>query len=350
MSHPLLSAVIINYNGKHQLESCLESLFKQTQKNLEIIYIDNNSADGSNDLIKTKYPQILSVFNQQNTGYAGGANQGIGMAKGDYIILMNPDIIFEPDYTEKCLAKMEADKKIASITGKIYKYDFEKKQKTRVIDTVGLFCFRNRRIIDDGQGIEDKGQFDRPKEIFGVSGSCPIYRKSALMDVKVFDDFLDSDFFMYKEDVDLAWRFRLLGWKSYYLPSAAAYHGRGTGVLKRFSHIEVYKNRGKLNKFQKYHSYKNQRWMQIKNEFVFGVLRDFFPIICKEFLIFGYMIFKEPFLFKALGEMLIKLPRFLKKRNYIMMHRRVGRKEMQKWFCCNNSQYLQDENSGNKSA
>ena len=169
MAHPLLSAVIINYNGRHQLESCLESLHKQTLKISEIIYIDNNSTDGSNDLITEKYPDILSVLNQQNLGYAAGANQGIKMAKGEYVLLMNPDIVIEPDYIEKCLGKMEQDKKIASITGKIYKYDFEKNQKTHFIDTVGLFCFRNRRIIDDGQGLEDKGQFEVSKEIFNFS-------------------------------------------------------------------------------------------------------------------------------------------------------------------------------------
>lgn len=346
----LLSIVIINYNTRHLLKTCIDSLYNQTWKNLEIIFIDNLSQDGSCEYVQEQYPKVIPVCNTVNLGYSDGANQGISMAKGEYVMLLNPDIIFEPDYIEKCLQKMEEDQKIAAIAGKIYKYDFQKDCKTSFIDTAGLFCYRNRRVIDNGQGLEDKGQFDEAKNVFGISGACPIYRKTALDDVKIGDEYLDSDFFMYKEDVDISWRFWLFGWKCYYLPAAVANHGRGTGVFKRFTNEEVLKNRVKLNKFQKYYSYKNQRLMQLKNEQWLNFMHDFFPIVWKEILIFGYMIFFERFLFKSWWKMLMQIPRILKKRRYIMKHKRISWKEMQQFFSGKQSEYLLYELQQKKNA
>ncbi len=341
----MISFVIINYNTRHLLAGCIESLRNQTYRDFEIICIDNDSPDGSGKYIMENFKDVIAVCNNKNIGYAPAGNQGIRLAKGDYVMLLNPDIFFTSDYVEKCIGKMEQDKKIAAICGKIYKYDFEKNKKTDFIDTVGLFCYRNRRVIDDGQGIEDKGQFDRKKEVFGISGACPIYRKESLEDVKVLDEYLDDDFFMYKEDIDISWRFLLFGWKCVYLPSAHAWHGRGTGVLKRFTHVEVYKNRSRLGKMAKYYGYRNQRLMQIKNEFISGIMTDFLPILWKEVLVFGYMTLKEPFLFKAFFDMLGKVPRMLKKRKYIMSHRRVDSKYMEKWLRGKQSQYLAHENT-----
>lgn len=344
MKHPLVSIVIINYNTKHLLDGCIKSLNDQTYQPLEIIFIDNLSTDGSCEHVKDKHKNVIPVCNDTNLGYSEGANQGIKKAKGEYIMLLNPDILFEKDYIEKCVSKMEEDHKIAAIAGKLYKYDFQNHKKTKFIDTAGLFCYNNRRVIDNGQGLEDEGQFDIPKQVFGISGACPLYRKKALDDVKIPDggegEYLDKDFFMYKEDVDISWRFLLFGWKSYYLPSAVANHGRGTGVLKRFTHWEVYKNRSKLNKFQKYYSFKNQRLMQLKNELFMNFLQDLFSILFKEFLIFFYVIFREPYLIKAWFVMWTQVPSILKKRRYIMKHKRVGWSAMHPWLSGKKSEYL----------
>ena len=331
-----VSVVLICFNSKKFLKSCLGSLAAQTLTDLDVILVDNNSTDGTCAYARESFPRIITVENSENLGYAAAANQGIRLAKSEFVMVLNPDIILESDYIEKCVGKMREDEKIGAITGKLYRYDFEAQKKTNIIDTVGLFSFRNRRIIDEGQGLEDESQFGEAKEVFGVSGACPMYRKSALLDCKIpvgaGDEFFDEDFFMYKEDVDLSWRLRLFGWKCFYLPSAVGYHGRGTGVLKRFTHLEVMKNRGKLSRFQKYYSYKNQRLMQVKNEFVRGFFRNFFPIIWKEILVKAYIIFREPFLIKAMFKLVSKLPRALKKRDYIMKHSRVGWREMEKWL------------------
>ncbi len=328
----LVTFIVINYNTENLLGSCLESLLAQKIVDKEIIFIDNGSADGSCAFVSGKFHSVTAVCNDKNLGYAGAANQGIRMSKGEFVMIINPDIVLEPDYVEKCVAKMKEDPRVGAICGKILKYDFSEKKKTDIIDTVGLFCFSNRRVIDEGQGMKDHGQFNDPREVFGVSGACPLYRRSALEDAKVLDEYMDGDFFMYKEDVDLSWRLRLFGWKCFYLPGAVGYHGRGTGVLKRFTHLEVMKNRSGLSRFTKYHSFKNQRLMQVKNEFLRGFLRNFFPIVWKEILVKVYVIFCEPYLLKAYIKMVMQMPRALRKRKYIMSHARVNWREMEKWL------------------
>lgn len=340
---PLVSIVIINYNTKKYLEPCIQSLLAQTWSEKEIIFLDNDSSDGSFEFVSEKYPRIKAIKNSKNLGYASACNQGIKLAKGKYVMTINPDIIFEKDYVEHCVRKMEENKLIGAIGGKIYKYNYENNHKTSFIDTVGIFCYRNRRFIDDGQGLEDKGQFDEEKEVFGVSGACPVYRREALEEVKYKDEYFDENFFMYKEDIDISWRLRLAGWKCWYLPSAIANHGRGTGALKRFTHLEVAKNRSRLNKNQKYFSFRNQRLTQLKNELGGNFIKDFFPILWKEILIIGYVIFREPYLIKAWFDIFGKIPSTLKKRADIMKKRKVDSKEMGRWLSGKQSQYLLHE-------
>ncbi len=370
-SQSKLSVIIIHYNTSHYLKSCLDSLIAQSHKNIEIIFIDNNSPDISGiQFVRENYghvPFLKIVINKENIGYARAANQGIRMAiegkdafqamqlkqekilqkkghsatlrvcprdfeKADYVAVTNPDIIYDSDYFKKAISKMEKDKKIAALTGKIYKYDFVNAKPTDVIDTVGLFAYKSRRIIDDGQGLIDEGQFNEECEVFGVSGACPLYRSEALKDVKIFEEYFDEDFFMYKEDVDLSWRFLLYGWKNIFLPEALAYHGRGTGVLRRFTTKEVLKNRSKLSRFQKKYSFRNQLLMESKNEMWGTFFRDFFQIVFRKITLFIYMIFVEPYLLSAYFQYLKNLPRALKKHKIIMRNKKISAKEMSKWF------------------
>ncbi len=359
-SQSKLSVVVIHYNTSHYLKSCLDSLIAQSHKNIEIIFIDNNSPDISGiQFVRENYghvPFLKIVINKENIGYARAANQGIRMAiegkdafqamqlkqekvksqrgfeKANYVAVTNPDIIYDSDYFKKAISKMEKDKKIAALTGKIYKYDFVNAKPTDVIDTVGLFAYKSRRIIDDGQGLIDEGQFNEECEIFGVSGACPLYRRESLEDVKIFEEYFDEDFFMYKEDVDLSWRFLLYGWKNVFLPDALAYHGRGTGVLRRFTTKEVLKNRSRLSRFQKKYSFRNQLLMEAKNEMWGTFFRDFFSVVFRKIAMFFYMIFAEPYLLSAYFQYLKKLPRALRKHKVIKENRKITSAQMSKWF------------------
>ncbi len=349
MKKGYVSIIIINYNTKQLLSRCMDHIREQTWDKVEVIFIDNDSKDGSCEFFQKTFPTEICVGNRDNLGYAKAANQGIKMAKGEYVMILNPDVLLGPKYLENCIKKLEENDKAAATSGKVYKYDFANDQATKFIDTVGLFSYPNRRFIDDGQGLEDNGQFQTEKEVFGVSGACPVYRRTALEDIKLpFNgdpihpsEYLDEDFFMYKEDVDISWRFQLAGWSCWYVPSAIAYHGRGTGVLKRFSNWEVYKNRSKLNAFQKSYSYTNQRLMQIKNELVLSFLKHFFAILWKEILITGYIIFREPFLLKAWWNLIKLTPKALKKRRFIMKHKRASFGKIEQWFNKKQTPYAQ---------
>jgi GT2 family glycosyltransferase len=350
---PILSIILIGYNSKQFLKHCLNGVKGKTLENVETIFIDNDSSDGSVAYVKRYFKWVKVIANRENTGYVGAANQGIRMTKAKYVMILNPDLILTPDYLEVMIAKMDKDIKIGAITGKVLKYDFEKDEPTNKIDTTGLYCYRNRRIIDRGQGMEDKGQYDKAEEVFGVSGAVPIYRREALEDIKLpmltkhrlenddlahitnikdATEYLDEDFFMYKEDIDVSWRLRLRGWKCFYEPKGVCYHGRGTGVLKRFTHWEVYKGRKGLSRFAKYYAYKNQRLMQVKNEMIGNLRKDFFPILFKEILVSGYILIREPYLFKAVGKFWLQLPHALKKRRLIHSRRKVTPKKMAKWI------------------
>lgn len=334
-----LTITVINYNSQGYIKRCLESILEQTFEDFEVIFIDNASKEREDiKFMKDNYgahAKITIVENQNNRGYAHAANQGIELAlnRGSkYVSIVNPDIIFEPDYYEKVINKMDAFPEASSITGKIYKYDFANDTKTNIIDSTGLFAYKNRRIVDEGQGTIDEGQFNQEKEVFGVSGACPVYRIEALEHVKIMDQYFDEDFFMYKEDTDLAWRFLLYGWKNLYIPDAIAHHGRGTGVYPRFSTREIIKNRKNLNKFQKQLSFRNQHIMQTKNEMWGNYIHHFFPILTRKILTPIYMTFFEPYLWKSYLQYLNTLPNTYKKRKIIMANKALTPKEMRKWF------------------
>lgn len=371
-----ISIIIINYNGAAYIEKCLNAVFENTFSRKEIIFIDNASSDDSvkkvNKYIErgifSKKNKIIVKENTENLGYSNAANQGIRLAKGDYVMILNPDALLENDYIQTILDFAEKNKTYGAFTGKLLKYDIKTDTKIPVIDSTGLYCFRNRRIIDRDQGLQDrnilnedlyrrsnvsselvqnKSTQDKTEEkmndsalsdgceaedIFGVSGACPIYRRKALEDIKIGDEYFDEDFFMYKEDIDLSWRMRLLGWNIAYIPKAVAYHARGTGVLKRFTHLEVAKNRAYLSRFQKSFAYRNQRLMQIKNELAANFLRDFPNILWKEVLILGYILVREPYLVTSIFQFLRMAPRAWKKRKMIMAKKKASAEEMRKWF------------------
>ena len=332
----VVSCIVLNYNGEKLLTTCLDSVEALDFKEKEVIFIDNASQDKSVEFVLKHYPKIRVFANKENSGYAGGANQAVAVSRGDFVLIMNPDIVFEPDYLTVLMKRLHTDKKIGAIIGKLRKYDFaaqnSQHKKTNFIDSAGLFMHRNRRCVDRGQGEEDRGQYNTAEEVFGITGACPLYRREALEDCKVSGEYFDNSFFMYKEDVDIAWRMRLFGWKCFYEPAAMAYHGRGTGVVDRRTLWTVARERKGLSKFQKYYSYKNERLMRVKNELWISAARDFLPIIWKEILMFGWMILREPFLFKSLGRFFLQLPGALKKRLEIMQRKKASARDIGQWF------------------
>lgn len=332
LQKPKVAIIIIHYNTPDYLKTCLGHIFDQSYKNIEVFFIDNNSPDRQGVKFVKKYYRsqqeegtLHIIENKENTGYSGAADQGVKLsleAKADYIVITNPDIIYSPTYFEKVIAKMEKNPHLAGITGKVYKYDFAEKRPTKTIDTVGLYIDKTLRVRDGGQGDTDEGQFDTEKEVFGISGACPLYRAKAIEDVKVGDEYFDRDFFMYKEDVDISWRLILRGWKFLYYPKAIAFHGRGTGVIQRKTNWQIFKNRKTLSKLQRFYSYRNQKLMMLKNLESKILFKHFFRISFNEIATFFYILLFEPRIVKAGFDALKMASKMLKKRKIVMKNRK----------------------------
>ncbi len=283
---------------------------------------------------------LIVIPNKDNLGYARAANQGIHLATdADYVVITNPDIVYSPTYFEKIIARAEKalhkeNLELAGITGKVLKYDFGptsgatptpgaiQGHPTTLIDTTGLHLHKTLRVTDEGQGHEDGEKFNKEKEVFGISGACPLYYRPALEDASItingHKEYFDEDFFMYKEDVDLSWRLQLLGWHFLYYPKAIAFHGRGTGVVKRDTLVQTLKNRKSLSRFQRYYSFRNQNLMILKNLLWSNYIRNFFYIFTHDLLRLLYALFREPFVLRSLWDYVKLAPRMAKKRRLIM--------------------------------
>ena len=226
-----VSVIILPFRRTQIIKPVFDAIFAQTHKDLEVIAVLNDSNDGSREIIQANYPQVKILEPGQNLFFAKGVNLGINNSIGEFIQLVNDDLILEPNYIEEIL-KAFSDPKVASATGKILRYDFANHAKTKVIDTLGLVLDRSGRVRDIAQLEIDRGQSEASREIFGVSGAGPMHRKSALDKVKYQDEYLDEDFVMYWDDADLSWRLQNAGFISKYIPTAIAYHGRSAGQSK----------------------------------------------------------------------------------------------------------------------
>lgn len=335
---PLVSVIIPCYNGMKFLPVCLPSVASLDYPSLEIIIIDDLSTDQSVQFIQKNYPQFRLVRHAENRGFATTVDEGIWMSKGKYLFLLNQDTVHPADYLKKCITRLEENPDLAAITGKVYKFDFETVTPSKIIDSVGIVMLKNRRVLDHGQGAEDQGQFDVAGPVFGISGQNALYRRKALEDVAIpvpgreHREIFDRDFFMYKEEVDLAWRLQLFGWQSWYEPTAVAWHGRATSAVRRTNNLEILANRNKMSRFQRYHSLKNRYLMMIKNELPGIYFRHLPIIIFYDILYFGYNLLFDFRNLSAYFAACRQFPKMWRKRRWIMKHHKAKNKDILPWF------------------
>jgi len=222
----MISIIIVNYNRKDLLKNCLDAVRIQSFKDIEIIVVDNGSSDGSSDMSRADYPGVKLIENKENLFFCKANNQGIEAAKGDLILCLNNDCVLDRDYLKEAVISFNVDEKIGMVSGKILRID------RKTIDSTGLFVARNRKPLERGYGKPDKGQYDNPGYVFGVSGVCMLIKRTMLEDIKDDNGYFDETFEIYYEDLDLCWRAHKKGWSAYYNPKAMAYHKRGaTGVI-----------------------------------------------------------------------------------------------------------------------
>jgi GT2 family glycosyltransferase len=240
------------------------------------VIFDNHSTDNTLDLIRENFAEIKIIESQKNVGFAKGHNAILAESEADFYACLNIDMVFDQNFISELVKSIDEKPVYGAAGGKIKFWDFatfEKgsasKGKTNFIDTVGLKILKSHRFEDIGQGEMDYGQFDKSREIFGVSGAAVLYRRKSLEDVSFINDneekeYFDESMFMYKEDVDLAYRLQWAGWKTNYNPKAIAYHDRTISIRGKNA-LEIIKNRINKPKEVNRRSYLNHRVLLQKN-------------------------------------------------------------------------------------
>lgn len=342
---PRLAINIVTWNSRRHLPEVLASIDAQTFRDFYLLIIDNASTDGTIEFIRQNYPNVGLLRNHQNRGFAGAHNQGIVYAKahltaenGEPLVLVtNPDIVMEPDFIEKLVAGFDGRRDAGSAGGKLLKItkghgELDEPVKTDRLDSTGLRVYKSRRVVDRGAGERDAGQYDRSEEVFGITGAVTLFRLRALEDAACHGEYYDEDMFAYKEDVDLAWRLRLRGWTSLYVPAARAYHYRAAAGGEKARWRELAAGRRGRSSFVNFLSTRNQLILLAKNEHRANYWRHFPRIWGYELAKAVHSLFTQPRTWRAYFSYLRLLPRALAKRRHIMRNAKVGAKEIRKWF------------------
>lgn len=225
---PLVSVVIPNWNGAHHLPTCLDALRAQTYPRLEIIVADNASSDGSRALLAERYPEVRLVALPDNRGFTGACNAGMRAAGGSIIVLLNNDTEADPDWLSEVVAAFERHPEAGIVASKMLLFD----DRTR-FHTAGDLYRVDGRLVNRGVWETDTGQYDREEYVFSACGGSAAYRRAMLDEIGLLDD----DFFFSAEDMDLAWRAQLAGYRCVYAPRAVVYHrlaATGGGVTASY--------------------------------------------------------------------------------------------------------------------
>jgi GT2 family glycosyltransferase len=298
----------------------LRALALQAKVDFELIVVDNASADASLGMVKQYFPDAKIIRNSSNTGFCHAHNQAILVSEGQYYLPLNPDVEMEPGYIFNLFMDLEARPEFGSAAGKLLLKP--RQTKPYILDSTGLFLDRRRRQFLRGHAEVDLGQYDQPGEVFGVDGAAPLYRRDMLEDIKIDGQYFDECFFAHKEDVDLAWRARLLGWGCWYNPKAVAFHERNFKPGQREA----------IPASIKVHATKNRYLLLIKNEQKSGWFRDGIPILWYDLKIFIFLCLYEHSSLKAFSILWNNRAKVFAWRKKIGQRIRVKPAEILIWF------------------
>jgi GT2 family glycosyltransferase len=312
---------LVTFNGLAWLPGCIASIRAQTLRPIEILIIDNASTDGTADWLRMQAEaDETMVFEEspRNLGFAKAHNRNIFAARGEFVCLLNQDLELDERFLEEAVEPFALDARIAAVQGRLRRLA-RPGVRVSVLDSTGLVMRRDRRAVSRSQGEEDRSSHAADGPVWGADGPAPVYRRSALMDARVPAtrggwEVLDEDFFMYKEDVDLAWRLRNLGWTAWYAPAALAWHARGAQSLRGVAGALAV--RRSVPTWVTAVSWRNQRLLLIKNETVLGFLRHLPWILPRELAAFLWML-SAPRRDETLGSLLRRLLLAIRKRRYL---------------------------------
>lgn len=213
---PLFSVIVLNWNGRHLLEECVDSVLSQTFRDYETMVVDNGSTDGSAEFVRGKYGDRVRVVPlPSNRGYVGAYNAAVPQSKGTFAILLNNDTRVEPGWLQAHADACARHPEAGMFTPKILEYD-----RRDVIDNTGHVIYRDGLARGRSRLEKDDGRFDAEEEVFYPSGCAGVYRREMLDRIGLFDE----TFFAFGEDTDIGLRGRVAGYPCYYVPLARLYH------------------------------------------------------------------------------------------------------------------------------
>lgn len=239
-----LTIVIVNYNVKHYIAQCLDSIFKSSFKDVEVVVVDNHSHDGSVDYIKSKYPMVKVIVSNHNLGFARANNLALRLCHSKYALLLNPDTVLGKDVIEQSVAFMDAHPQCGGLGLQMLNADGNRAMESRrglptpltsFYKMIGL-CkhFPKHKVF--GRYYLGYLPWNEPAQIEVISGAYCMMRKEALDKVGL----LDEDFFMYGEDIDLSYRLLKGGYENWYIP-ATMLHYKGESTQKSsFRYVHVF--------------------------------------------------------------------------------------------------------------
>jgi GT2 family glycosyltransferase len=300
--------ILVTWNSARFLPRCLDGIAQQSFGDVEVIAVDNASNDDSVAIVRSRFPDAILIQNTTNEGFARAVNQGVARCSGEYVQLVNPDAFLEPEYVAKLVDALQVEG-VGSATGKLMRAEGSG------VDSKGIRMTRTGRHFDIEEGEE--------REVFGVSGAAAMYRMSFIRDVTLSDgQFLDEDFFAYREDADVAWRGRLFGWRAVYVPDAVGWHVRTVTPEKR----------RELPPFINMHSFKNRFLLRIKNEGLYLALRNAPFELARDLVTIGAVLTIERTSLPALSWLWRNRKRMFAKRREIQRRRRISDRELARWF------------------
>jgi GT2 family glycosyltransferase len=341
-SHVIIS--IVTWNSESCIAALLESLKRQTFKGFNTLIIDNGSKDRTLQ-IASGYENIIIIKNSNNLGFSRAHNKGIEMAmkfwqekdlSDRFVIICNPDIVLADDCLERLLFAICKNPLAGAAGPKLLRMEAEvsdnimENKKSDIIDSLGIEIKKSRKAVDRLSGTEER-TLAAEENIFGVSGAFMCLKWSALQSVKWEREYFDEDFFAYKEDFDLSWRLRNMGWEALVAPEAVAYHERRIKGRAEQSWLERIKNKTYQSKRVKFLSIRNHLWAIAKNDFGVNFLIDLPFIFFEELGKFAYCLFASPGNLRAYFDAFCGLPKMLRKRAYLK-NGKVLPAEIREWM------------------
>lgn len=262
-----VTVVIPNYNGLKFMEPCFKALKAQSDRNFELLVVDNGSSDGSVEWLKER--EIPSIFLPENTGFSGAVNVGIKASKTPYVILLNNDTEPEPDYVKEMVRAIERSPKIFSVSPKMIQL-YHKELMDDAGDMYSLLGWAYQR----GVGQSSKG-YTKPCRVFSACAGAAIYRREVFEKIGGFDE----AHFAYLEDIDVGYRAKIFGYENVYWPAAVVYHvGSGTSGSK-------------YNSFKVKLAARNNVYLNYKNMPVIQLAVNFLPLAVGVFV--KYLFFRK---------------------------------------------------------